>query len=320
MRRLGKLVYRALWKTCGTDGLSILIYHRVLSESDVMRPGEISVQDFEWQMRVIGDYFNVLSLPQAIDCLDQGDLPPRSACITFDDGYADNLSVALPILERYGFAATVFVSSGFLAGGQMWNDSIVEAVRVIRPGPLDLRFLGLDEYLVEDGPGRFGAAVEIIRASKYLPVQRRSEIVQHLEQLSGVESQGLMLTHEGLRELRRRGVEIGGHTVSHPILASLREDEARREIVQGKADLEAILGESIKFFAYPNGRKGQDYRLQDVNLVREAGFVAAVTTNWGVSSPETSRFELPRFTPWDKSRAKYLLRMLLNTRKASTSC
>ncbi|MEQ8802554.1 MAG: polysaccharide deacetylase family protein [Haliea sp.] len=280
-----------------------------------MRPGEITVREFEWQMGLLRDHFNVLSLRDALEYLEHGSLPPRSVCITFDDGYADNLTVALPVLERYGFAATVFVSSGFLSGGQMWNDSIIEALRVLRPGPLDLRLLGLGEFDVEDGSGRLSTAMGIIRASKYLPLERRTEVVQYLMEAAKTRSEGLMLTHEGLRELRRRGVEVGGHTVSHAILASLDEDEARSEITRGKADLEAILGEPVSYFAYPNGRRDQDYRRVDVNLVRDAGFLAAVTTNWGVSSPPTPRFELPRFTPWDRSRVKYLIRMALNARQ-----
>ncbi|MEZ5556082.1 MAG: polysaccharide deacetylase family protein [Haliea sp.] len=280
-----------------------------------MRPGEITIREFEWQMGLLRDHFNVLSLRDALEHLERGCLPPRSVCITFDDGYADNLTVALPVLERFGFAATVFVSSGFLSGGQMWNDSIVEALRVIRPGPLDLRTVGLGEFDIGDEPSRLHAATGIIRDSKYLPLEQRSEVVRYLTEAANVDSSGLMLTHEGLKELRRRGVEIGGHTVSHAILASLDEDEARSEIAQCKVDLEAILGEPVNFFAYPNGRRDQDYRQLDANLVRDAGFVAAVTTNWGVSSPATSRFELPRFTPWDKNRAKYLIRMALNARQ-----
>lgn len=315
MMRYRDFAFRCLWKALGARGLSILLYHRVLPELDTMRPGEITARGFEWQMSVLQEHFNVLPLRQALEYLEHGRLPPRSVCITFDDGYADNLTVALPILERYGLSATVFVSSGFLSGGQMWNDSILEALRVIRPGSLDLSALGLGRFNVAKDSDRLNTASGIIRGSKYLPLARREEVVKHLMEVAGIQSQGLMLTHEGLRELRRRGVEIGGHTVSHGILASLAEDEARAEIEQGKADLEGILGEPIDFFAYPNGRKAQDYRPVDVELVRDAGFTAAVTTNWGVSAPATSRFELPRFTPWDRSRAKYLIRMALNARK-----
>ena len=315
MSVVGRYAYQTLWCALGGQGLSTLIYHRVLPEPDLMRPGEITAQEFEWQMRLLNEYFHVLPLREALDCMDRGDLPPRSVCITFDDGYADNLTVAQPILAQFDFAATVFVSSGFLSGGQMWNDSIIEALRVIEPSALDAHLPGVGVVDLTDESCRLRTAVAIIREIKYFPLAERDAVVHHLLDAAAISSQGLMLTHNGLRELRRKGVEIGGHTVSHAILASLDREQARQEIVQCKADLETILGEPVDFFAYPNGRSGQDYRPMDVDLVRDAGFSAAVTTNWGVSSAATSRFELPRFTPWDRSRSKYLVRMLLNARE-----
>ena len=118
-----------LLRTAGKQRLSILIYHRVLQSPDPLRPGEPIVDEFRQRMNLLRRYFNPLPLVEAIDRLQAGELPERAVCVTFDDGYADNESVALPILKKSGIPATVFVATGFLNGGQMWNDTVIESIR-----------------------------------------------------------------------------------------------------------------------------------------------------------------------------------------------
>ena len=122
-----------------------------------------------------------------------------------------------------------------------------------------------------------------------------------------------MMTRDQVRELRRYSMSIGGHTVTHPILAGLPIADARREIDEGRRDLEDTLGEKLRLFAYPNGKPQRDYDKSHVKLVRELGFEAAVSTAWGVSSRTTDRFQLPRFTPWDSNVSKFGLRLARNT-------
>ena len=113
----------------GEARLSILIYHRVLAKADPMRPGEPTVAEFESQMKWIRRYFTPLPLLEAAQKLAEGTLPSRAVCVTFDDGYADNEELAMPVLRRHGMPATVFVSTGSMNGGQMWNDTVIESIR-----------------------------------------------------------------------------------------------------------------------------------------------------------------------------------------------
>ena len=87
---------------------------------------------------------------------------------------------------------------------------------------------------------------------------------------------------------------------------------ARDEIDRGKRELEAMIGESVRLFAYPNGAPNRDYAPEHVALVRECGFSAAVSTSWGAASMRSNRFQLPRFTPWDRTRLRFGARMLGN--------
>jgi len=297
----------------GRQRLSILIYHRVLREKDWMRPGTPTAVEFAWKMRMLRRHFTFLPLPEAIRLLRNGALPPRAACVTFDDGYADNFTVALPILQRYAIPATVFVATGFLDGGRMWNDTVVESLRYHPTEVLDLSEFGLPVYVTDTGLARRRAAYDIIMHCKYLEPIRRRDIIESVVGRTRGLPDDLMLTTTQLRDLHRQGVEIGGHTCFHPILSSLSLTRAREEIIGGKNQLEDIIGEPLRLFAYPNGRPNQDYLQEHVALVKEAGFEAAVSTQWGVAGPRSDPFQLPRFTPWDKSSTKFLLRMALNS-------
>src|SRR6266498_549109 len=112
--------------------LPVLILHRVNALHDPLFPAEPDAADFERKMRWIANWFNVLPCEEAIERLATGDLPERALCITFDDGYADNVTVALPILKRLGLHATFFIATGYLDGGSMFNDRIIHAVRTCK--------------------------------------------------------------------------------------------------------------------------------------------------------------------------------------------
>ncbi|MBK1691684.1 carbohydrate esterase family protein [Ectothiorhodospira mobilis] len=294
--------------------LSILIYHRVLPVPDPMLPGDPDAARFRWQMETVSGLFRVLPLAEAAARLQNDTLPPRAACITFDDGYADNHDVALPILQSLGLPATFFVATGFLDGGMMFNDRIIEAIRRLSPGLQDLGFLGLGmREIPVEMEARHALAMEAIRRVKHLPGEERAQRVAALEAQSPAPlPRDLMMTSAQVRALDAAGMEIGGHTHSHPILARLTDDQARAEILQGKETLESMLGHRIRVFAYPNGKPGKDYRREHVPMVRDCGFDAAVSTVWGVSTASRDPFQLARFTPWDITPTPFGLRLLRN--------
>ncbi|MCP5346838.1 MAG: polysaccharide deacetylase family protein [Gammaproteobacteria bacterium] len=307
-------LFRLGYSTLGRNCLSILIYHSVLDAPDFMRPGVPTAEQFRWEMQLLRDNFNMLPLSQAIRLMREGRLPPRAACVTFDDGYADNLKVATPIMKQLDIPATFFIATGFLDGGRMWNDTVIEGLRHCPDRHLDLSALNLPVYEVNTPADRVNTAYDIISKIKYLDEGLRNEIAAAIGSISKDMSGDLMLTRDQVRELRQSGMEIGGHTVNHPILARLSAARSREEILSGKEDLESIIQERLGLFAYPNGRYGADYSKEHVEYVREAGFDAAVTTNGGVSEKSTNLYELPRFTPWDRTASRFLLRMTLNAR------
>jgi peptidoglycan/xylan/chitin deacetylase (PgdA/CDA1 family) len=295
--------------------LSILIFHRVLAQPDPLFPGEQGVRRFDEILCWMARWFQVIPLDQAVSQLAAGTLPARAAAITFDDGYADNATEALPVLKKHGMAATFFVATSFLDGGRMWNDSVIETIRAHPGNMIDLRDIGLGVHSLESSQQRRAAIDHLLGKIKYLEPQKRHETVLAVGKIAGnLLPRDLMMTSDQVRQLHREGMQIGAHTCSHPILASLTDEEAHSEIRLGKVALESLVGEQVTLFAYPNGRPGKDYLAKHALMAKQVGFAAAVTTAPGVSSGQTDPFQLPRFSPWDKTSLRYGVRMLSNLR------
>ena len=288
-----------------------MIYHRVLAAPDPLFPGEIDRAAFAIQLGLLKSSFNVLALDEAVRLMRAGRLPPRAACITFDDGYADNAVEALPILQRFGLPATFFVATGFLDGGRMWNDTVIELVRRA-PGTLfDARTAGLGQLPLGDVAARRAAIGTLIGHLKYLPMEERLALVERLAgEADYALPQDLMMSSGQVRQLHAAGMGVGAHTVNHPILAAIPAGQAGDEIAAGKQRLETLLGAPVPLFAYPNGKPDVDYRAEHVGIVRELGFEGAVSTAWGGRCGDL--YQLPRFTPWDLDAPRFQLRLALN--------
>lgn len=296
--------------------LSTLIFHRVLVAEDPFRPGEPDAARFARLMEFVAKNFVVLALPDAVSRLESGSLPQRACCITFDDGYADNLTVALPILERHGLPATVFVATGYLDGGRMFNDAVIDAIALSKAERLDLRGLDLGVHALTSTENRLAAIMAILGRVKFSAPQLRNEQLEGILQAAccGPLPDNIMLTTEQLRLLAGREVDIGGHTVAHAILTSVDDDYALSEMVTGKQQLEAIIGRRVTSFAYPNGKPMRDYAARHVAMARKAGFERAVSTSAGVAIRGADKWQLPRFSPWGRSMLAWSAQMTRNAR------
>jgi peptidoglycan/xylan/chitin deacetylase (PgdA/CDA1 family) len=314
-RRLAGAAHSMLAPAGRSGTLLVLIYHRVVPEPDPMLAEEPTAEIFASQMDLVRDLCCVLPLSEALERLFAGSLPARAAAITFDDGYANNLRVAAPILRERGLPATIFVSTGFVQRGRMWNDTVIEAVR--RAGDqLDLTAIGLGRYVLDGVPARRDAIAKLLGALKHLePEMRLAKVSAIAERVGHALPEDLMLNETEIRALHELGFEIGAHTVTHPILTRIEADAARREIAESKATLEAITGAPVRTFAYPNGRPHEDYDHSHVRMVRESGFTGAVSTAWGAAAVHSDRFQIPRMLPWDKTAPRFAARLLVARRE-----
>lgn len=299
--------------------LSVLIYHRVLARPDPYRTGDPTLAEFEWQMALLARQFNVLPLPEALTRLAAGTLPARAACVSFDDGYRDNLTLAVPVLRRFGVPATFFVATDFLDGGAMWNDCLIEAVAGASYGALDLSDHGLPRFELADLASRLACLRSLLPAAKHLEPGRRSQVVADVAERCqlGAPPQPMLTTPE-LKALHAAGMEIGGHTCSHPILTRQDDATARRELADGRDRLAEVIGSPPRLFAYPNGKPGDDYDARHVAMARDVGFEGAVCTAWGAARRGDDLFQIPRFTPWDSTPMRFHARMLANLARRDT--
>jgi peptidoglycan/xylan/chitin deacetylase (PgdA/CDA1 family) len=310
-----------LLRIAGTSRLSVLAYHRVLAAQDPLLPGEPSAAEFEHRMRWVQANFNVLPLGEAVRALREERLPGRALSITFDDGYADNYELALPILRRLGLPATFFVATGFLDGGCMFNDVVIEALRRAAGADLDLGELGLGRHPLGSDEQRARAIDRILARLKYFESERRRRVALEIAHRAGsAVPTALMMSSEQVRALHAAGMEIGAHTVTHPILAEIPLGHARHEMDASRARLERITGAPVRLFAYPNGSPRRDYFAEHAALARELGFDAAVSTAWGAAGPGADLYQIPRFTPWDRTDWRFGLRLAHNAMRSGYAC
>lgn len=293
--------------------LSILIFHRVFAQRDALMPGEVTTVEFDAICGWLRQWCEVMPLDEAATALRDGSLPRRAVSITFDDGYRDNHAEALPVLQRHGLHATFFVASGFLDGGRMWNDTVIEAVRRSPLPALDLSgtpLASLGSLPLGGDEARRLAVAALIGHVKYLPVPERARCVEIVAERSGAAlPSDLMMSRAEVRALHDAGMAIGAHTRNHPILKGLSRVEVENEVEDNCRDLQAITGCRPSVFAYPNGRPGVDYDDATRDVVKDFGFHAAVSTAWRAAHVGDDPLQLPRYMPWERTRGRFALRL-----------
>ncbi len=294
----------------GSGKFHIFIFHRVLKKPDKLLPFEPDIKRFDQIIRQITSIYNVIPLDQAVELRTELRLPPRAACITFDDGYLDNLTNALPILEKYSVPATVFVATGFMNSTMMWNDIVIEAIRGY-DGTVDLPCLGLGAAENNTLEKKKINIDRLLAELKYRDLDERMDLVSEISAMVNFRQRQMMMSPDDVVCLSNAGVTIGAHTKNHPILSKVSSDVAYEEIDESKNRLESLLGKEVELFAYPNGKSGADYNDGHVQIVKSLGFKAAVSTEQKTVGAEHNVFSLPRFTPWDKNPYKFLARALV---------
>ena len=280
------------------DGVRILVYHRV-GPSRVDDGMTVSQMVFDAQLRYLAKHYSVVSLDQIAAIL-RGERPIRYGLIalTLDDGYRDNYTRAWPILARYGMPATIFVTVGPLDGEvSLWTEEIREALWASSGETLDLQAMGWGSWPLSTDAERLACLHAVKQRLKVLPDAERQktnrDIIQRLGSRGKTAVQEQMLTWDMVREMSKRGITIGAHTVSHKILTQIVPQEVDWEIRESKHRIEQRLGEPVRHFAYPNGTSADwDSKIQEV--VKQAGFETACTTMRGTNTAKQDLYALRR--------------------------
>lgn len=259
----------------------ILLYHRVADAQPGTDPHNLCVSParFEEQMRTLRERVPVLPLATLVRHIRERTLPYRCAAVTFDDGYADNLYNAKPVLERHDIPATVFVATGAVGRTEefYWDEC---------------------ERLILNGPGRLAECVATCDEIRDLPPAARRDRMRQMRAGTepAVRETHRAMTDEEIVRLADRGlVEVGAHTENHPALPTLPPHEQLDEMARSKSRLESVLGKPVTSFAYPYGL----HDAATVDAVRRAGFERACSTLEHAARLESEELCLPRFDMGD---------------------
>jgi len=302
----------------------ILLYHRVAELDSDPWGLVVTPRHFEEHLQVLRGFGRVMPLKELAAAVNNQALPRRAVAVTFDDGYADNLLNAKPLLEKHSVPATVFIATGHTGEArEFWWDELDTLFLQpgSLPGELNLK-VNSNEYHWELGETAVYEE-ESLAANRMwkawrpeVPTPRHSiyrSLWQLMQPMSHIERRRVgdkllqwagerphdnrarrVLTSEEIVELTAGGlIEAGCHTVTHPQLSSLDADSQRREIGDSKAHLEKILGRQVTAFAYPYGGE-RDYTSETVDLIRRKEFYCGCTTTEAVVRANTDCYRLPR--------------------------
>jgi peptidoglycan/xylan/chitin deacetylase (PgdA/CDA1 family) len=263
--------------------------HRVL----ILNYHHITADTFADHLRSLVRAYRVITLDECCASLrGEGQAPPNSVVLTFDDAYRQFPDQVFPVLQRFDAPATMFVPTASIDQQEvLWFNKVKALVYGSQAGAL--RIGELTVPLTEDRPRTYHQVIGILNDR---PIDERNELLRGLFNNATFSAPHLLkyqpLTWEQMREMRGL-VRFGAHTLTHPNLATLDRAQQVDEIAVSKQRLEAELDCPVRHFAYPFGRPA-NIGGACVGVVREAGFSCAVTTNRGCCARGDDLFTLPR--------------------------
>jgi peptidoglycan/xylan/chitin deacetylase (PgdA/CDA1 family) len=304
------------------SSIAILMYHSVQPDPSLQADslgGIIHSEDvFRAQMELLARDFHPISLTQAARYVREGgELPKRSVVVTFDDGYADNWEVAMPVLNQAAIPATFYVTVDCIDNRRLpwpsrlrfafrktkrteWNDATAKTSfsknSLAKTSPPETK-----TWTLTDAAEREEAYLSTCDVCCQLSGATQDEFVRRIEKELEASlpdhSGSLMMSYEQLRSLTRSGHIIGSHTLTHPNMAYLNEESALDELTGSKLRLESQLGQPIKHFSYPCPALSPHWSEQTVEQCRAAGYETAVTTDSGLARHGDDLLRLKRIRP-----------------------
>jgi len=318
---LKRIVYPGLagagyFRTDTRPGLAVITYHGVLPQGyKPIDPGFdgslITAETFRQQLRLLKKKYTVIS-PEDMRswCRDEWELPPRAALLTCDDGFLNNLTEMLPILQDEGLRCLFFVTGTSVGDrrSMLWYEELLLMFLRARAGGFEISSgeIQISGVLGEREQRRavWWSAVKRLSqvdagsrerflhaAHSYFGLQESLEF--YLGSYPETQRHFCLLTGTELQQLAAAGMTIGAHTMTHPILAQLPPELAWAEIAESRALLESALGREIWALAYPFGDSGS-VTPRVVAMAKQAGFDAAFLNIGGGLGTSLPLHEIPR--------------------------
>jgi peptidoglycan/xylan/chitin deacetylase (PgdA/CDA1 family) len=285
-----------LFRLLNRNRALILTYHRFSANGY----GEhTSAHAFNEQLAYLKAHYQVVPLSHIVERLYvNGSLPSGMAAITIDDGYSDSYEIAYPLLKRYGVPATIFLVTDFVERyAWMWVDKVRYLTGQARAQQFSLTIDGRESrFEIDDHSSRVVAAERINAALKRLEDEMKEETIKELAALLEVilpatpPDNFSAVSWEEVHEMSMNRIEFGSHTLTHPILTNVGDEQLRRELSESRTHIEGVLRRRVEQFCYPNG----NYDERVASEVARAGYGCAVTTDAGLVEAGDERFTLRR--------------------------
>ncbi len=298
------------WQKVEGPRFAILCYHRV-GTGGIPLFSDLPPAVFEAQVQFLQRDYRIVSLTQLCDEIEQpshraqhegqhgGQHDGQAVAITFDDGYKDLYFEALPILKKYRVPATVFLPVASIEANEpLWYDRIFLLFTVFPGDRIQVECDRPRTFALPNQKARIAAAAEVITWLRTLPEDRRkreSELLESKAELPKEMLKDRMLTWQQINEMRAAGVEFGAHTMTHPVVSRLTQEQLEHEIVDSKHILEARINQGVQHFAFPFG-KAADCGSAAFSVISKAGFRSASTTEEGVNGPGSNLLALNRMS------------------------
>jgi peptidoglycan/xylan/chitin deacetylase (PgdA/CDA1 family) len=275
---------------------ALLCYHRV-GIGGIPLFSELLPELFEAQMRYLRRFYRILSLDELCEELRSGRGTVGGVAVTFDDGYVDLFTHAMPVLERYRIPATIYLPVASIETGEVpWYDRIFLALKVYAGSEFEILLNGPQKFRLDSAAARLRAAAEIIQFLRTVPDGSRREHCREIEErvaLPGNELKARMLNWNQIRTMGRSGASFGSHTMTHPVVSKLAFSQLESELEESKRLLELRLSSPVVHFAFPFG-KPEDCGANTASVLNRLGYRSASTTVEGVNWTGDNLFELRR--------------------------
>ena len=262
-------------------GIKILSYHGICpdgtSNEKWIPPHFVKLSEFQKQVEYISKYFKPINLKEAIKALKSRRFSSKMVVITFDDGYANNFYLALPILRKFNVPATVFLTTGYMEKQEFFH---FDKIRLLNYW--GIKNVNMNSYLNNPISQLHRQLNEIWHKHKHLLTEKQWEILRPL-------------TIEEIRKMKSTGlIDFGAHTHSHCILKNECRDTRKKEIAISVKRVKEITGQYEVSFSYPNGQVG-DFDKEDKLYVKSLCY-CAVSGISGSNFDINDLFQLKRYS------------------------
>ncbi len=274
----------------------IVVYHRFSENGNRLATSASALRE---QLEYLTTHYRIMPLSEMASYFRQGRrLPPSVAAITVDDGYRDFFEIAFPILREYNVPASVFVATDFIdQRAWLWTDKLrylaLQADTAMLETTINDRALRIK---LGDSESRLIAASVVNSELKQIPDEVKEDIISSIASSLKVSLPCVPpgdfspLTWEQVREMDNAGIEVGSHTLTHPILTNISRDRLRKELNESRRRLEEVLRRNVDLFCYPNGNYDPMVSIE----VERAGYKCAVTSRPGLNKRDTNPLALRR--------------------------